>query len=172
MFESKSSLGVAARKPSNRPFKHRIRPRTSDSAVMPRGEEATHENMNKNIILHVSLRVLAVLLGLVFAAAGAAKIGGADAPAADFVRFGYATWFLYLIGLIEFAAGIGLIIPKFTRYAALVLFPVLLGVIGTHLVHDPVEAMLPAFVLLVLIEIIAWYYWIKLPAINRHTSTA
>ena len=113
------------------------------------------------------MRTLAILLGVVFAAAGAAKLGGMEAPAANFARFGYATWFLYLIGLLEFVAGVGMLVPKFTRYAALVLFPVMLGAIGTHLVHDPVEAMLPAFVLLVLVEIVAWFYWIKAPTLGK-----
>lgn len=109
------------------------------------------------------MRTLATLLGLIFAAAGAAKLGGMEAPAEDFARFGYATWFLYLIGITEFVAGVGLMVPKFTRYAALALFPLMLGAIGTHLVHDPAPAMLPAFFLLILVEIVAWFYWVKAP---------
>ena len=128
--------------------------------------------MDNQMLIRVGIRILSVLLGLVFVAAGASKLAGMEATVETFTRFGYPIWFMYIIGLVEFVAGAGLVIQPLARFASLALFPVMLGAIGTHLVHDPVEAMLPSFVLLILIEIVAWFYWIQEPRMRALADTS
>ena len=126
--------------------------------------------MDTNLLLRISIRILSVLLGLVFVIAGTSKLAGMEATVEAFTRFGYPIWFLYVVGFIEFVGGAGMVIQPVTRFAALLLFPIMLGAIGTHLLHDPIEAMLPSFVLLILIEIVAWFYWIREPQLRARAG--
>lgn len=52
-----------------------------------------------------------------------------------FERWGYPVWFLYFIGVLEFGGGLALLIPRITRYGALVLAVVMLGALVTRLIH-------------------------------------
>ena len=70
---------------------------------------------------------------------------------------------MYVIGAAEVLGGIGLLVTRTTRYAALALFPLMLGAIGSHVIHDPLTAAVPAFVLLLLLELAAWWHWIRVP---------
>ena len=49
-----------------------------------------------------------------------------------FDKVGLGQWFRYLTGLLEVAGGIGLLIPRYAFYAALLLVIVMIGAIITH----------------------------------------
>lgn len=102
------------------------------------------------------LRILATLIGLIFIVAGAAKLGGQQLMLDQFAHFGYATWFMSLVGLGEVLLGIGLLIPRLMQWAALGLAPIMLGAVVTHFLNDPVTAAIPAAALLMLLGYIAW----------------
>ena len=83
--------------------------------------------------------VAAWLLGLYFAKMyvemGWVKFDPAGFWTAAFVRWGYPPWFRILIGCLEVAGGVCLLVPWVASYGALVLIVVMLGAWGTR-AHD------------------------------------
>ena len=72
-----------------------------------------------------------------------------------FDKVGLGQWFRYFTGLLEVAGGIGLLIPRYAFYAAVLLAIVMVGAIITH-VAVVGGSPAPAASLLVLSGIIAW----------------
>ena len=97
--------------------------------------------------------VLALLLALAFLAAAAGKLTGAATRM--FAYWGYPAWFATLIGMLELAGAIGLLIPKTTRYAAMGLTVIMFGAAYTHLAnHEGWQVLRPSIFLVVL-----WVVW-------------
>jgi putative oxidoreductase len=100
---------------------------------------------------------IAIVLGvLVYAAAGTAKLLGADMEVQTFLRFGMSLTFMRLIGACELAGAIGLLIPRFTTWAALGLMIVMGGAIVSHLRFDGIPPAVPAVVLMALMGYAGW----------------
>jgi len=78
--------------------------------------------------------ILVVLLAAAFGLASLGKLSGAATEM--FAGWGYPAWFATLIGVVELAGGIGLLIPRTTRLAILGLTVVMLGAAYTHLAHQ------------------------------------
>jgi uncharacterized membrane protein YphA (DoxX/SURF4 family) len=79
--------------------------------------------------------VLTVLLALAFLGAGAAKLASQAMMVQEFAIFGYPAWFMYLTGLIEVAAAVLVLVPRFAGLGAALLVCVMLGAIFSHLTH-------------------------------------
>ena len=98
-----------------------------------------------------------VVLGLLFVLIGYSKFD--SNPRGEWVRIfeqiGLGQWFRYLTGLLEVAGGIGLLIPRYAFYAAILLVIVMIGAIITH-VAVVGGSPAPAASLFVLSGIIAW----------------
>ena len=77
--------------------------------------------------------VVTVLLSVVFLMAGLNKLLGAESMVAQFQGYGYPTWFMYLIGIVEVGAVVSLYIPRFARYGGLALVAVMLGAAFSHI---------------------------------------
>jgi uncharacterized membrane protein YphA (DoxX/SURF4 family) len=75
--------------------------------------------------------ILRVVLAALFILASTGKLTGAATEM--FAGWGYPGWFAMLIGVLELAGGIGLLIPKTMRPAILGLTVVMLGAAYTHL---------------------------------------
>jgi len=69
------------------------------------------------------------MTALAFIAAGGAKLAGVPAMVEIFDKVGVGQWFRYFTGLLELAAGIGLLISRYAFYAAVVLAVVMIGAI-------------------------------------------
>ena len=102
------------------------------------------------------LHILIVLIALIFILVGAAKLTTQQLMLDQFVHFGYATWFMYLVGLIEVMFGVGLLIPRLMKWSAMGLVPITIGAVVTHIINDPVAAAIPASALLMLLGYIVW----------------
>src|SRR5712672_4817116 len=103
----------------------------------------------------ITLWTLSGLVALAFIAAGGGKLAGTAQMVELFDKVGLGQWFRYLTGLLEVAGGIGLLIPRYAFYAAILLVIVMIGAIITHLAivgGSPV----PAFSLFVLSGTIAY----------------
>ena len=102
------------------------------------------------------LTVLAVLLALVFFAAGVAKLIPIEFERSNFVHFGYAMWFMILIGIVELT-GATLLLPRRTRaLGALLNAAVMVGAATSHLrAGDGIGMAIPALVFLVLLLVVA-----------------
>ncbi|MGH9629114.1 MAG: DoxX family protein [Bryobacteraceae bacterium] len=99
--------------------------------------------------------ILQVLAALAFLMAGVSKLAGAPDMVAVFDQVGIGQWFRYLTGLLEVTGAVGLLIPRFTYYAALLLSAVMIGAILSHLTvvsGSPAAAI----VLLLITATIAW----------------
>lgn len=77
--------------------------------------------------------VLAILLGLGMLAAGGAKLAGVEQLAQNFARWGYPGWFLYLTGVIEIVAGIGVAVPKTRLPGSAIVAGTMIGATVTHI---------------------------------------
>ena len=94
--------------------------------------------------------VLSVLLALLFVFAGSQKLMGASEPTQNFAQWGYPAWFRVLIGLIEVAGGIALLVPSLTLYAAGALGAVMFGAIYTHITKAAPGVPVPIVCLIIL----------------------
>jgi putative oxidoreductase len=72
-----------------------------------------------------------------------------------FIGWGYPRWFSLLVGAVEIAGGVVLLIPRLAFYGALVLAAVMLGAIGTLLIHPTAQfgIAMPIVYLILLIVI-------------------
>lgn len=105
--------------------------------------------------MKVVMWILQGLLVLVFLASGGQKLLGSEQLAAEFVRFGYPVWFMYVTGLVEVTAALGLLVgffrPAIMPLAALLLVGTMLGALLTHVrIGDPLQQTVGSAVLLVI----------------------
>ena len=103
----------------------------------------------------ITLRTLSGLVALAFVFVGGGKLAGTAAMVELFDKVGLGQWFRYLTGLLEVTGGIGLLIPRYAFYAAILLVCVMSGAIFTH-VAIVGGSPAPAATLFVLSGIIAW----------------
>jgi putative oxidoreductase len=102
-----------------------------------------------------ALWILSGFAALLFIGVGGAKLAGAAVMIDLFAKVGLGQWFRYFTGLLEVAAGIGLLISRCAFYAAVVLAIVMAG---AFIAHVTVLGSSPAapLVLFILTGIIAY----------------
>ena len=84
--------------------------------------------------VNVALWALQILLALVFAMAGLAKVFDDPAMVEMFATIGVGQWFRYVVGALEISGAVGVPIPRFSGSAAIGLVCVMLGDL-----HQPVR---------------------------------
>lgn len=99
--------------------------------------------------------IASIVLALIVAAAGTAKLMGVPMVHMSFGILGLPTWFGYFIGACEVAGAIGLFIRPLSALAAAGLAIIGAGAVYFHLMHTPLSQGIPAFVVLVLAVFIA-----------------
>lgn len=99
--------------------------------------------------------ILCIFLAFVFLMFGGAKLAGRQNMVQEFVQVGLGQWFRYFTGTLEVCGGLGVLIPKYSRRAALLLAVVMCGAIVAHLTVLHSSPVLPA-ILLVVALIAAW----------------
>ena len=83
--------------------------------------------------LHITLRVLQVLLFAFFAFTGVNKLLGLQQEMVDnFARLD-GLWFRHLVGVLELVGAIALVTPRWAAVGALWLIGVMIGAMITHL---------------------------------------
>ncbi len=95
-----------------------------------------------------------MLLAAAYGMAGLGKLTGAATEM--FAGWGYPAWFATLIGILELAGALGLLIPKTTRYAILGLTGIMLGAVYTHLANDEGMQVLRPVIFLVVLWLVWW----------------
>jgi uncharacterized membrane protein YphA (DoxX/SURF4 family) len=78
---------------------------------------------------------LQVLIGLMFVAAGAAKLAGADVMVRQFEAIGLGQWFRPVAGGMEILGGLSLLVPRVAVLGAILLASVILGSTGAMIGH-------------------------------------
>jgi putative oxidoreductase len=105
--------------------------------------------------VNVALWVLQAGLALPFAAGGLAKLAGAPELVELFASIGAGQWLRYVVGALEVAGAVGLLVPRLSRLAALGLAALMLGATVTNLFVIHERPWLPVGLLLVA-AVIAW----------------
>ncbi|WP_372872990.1 DoxX family protein [Shewanella sp.] len=90
-----------------------------------------------------------VLLALPMLGFGAAKLAGVPELHRAFTAMNLPLWFGYFIGGAEVAAGIGLLLPRWSALAATGLIPIMIGAAGFHIAFD-VPSPFPALIFMAL----------------------
>lgn len=89
-----------------------------------------------------------IALAIVYVLTGIPKLTGLNEVMHRFSEWGYPEEFALFIGVSEFLAGLMLLIPGTSLYAAGFLGVIMVGAIYTHLAFDPLAwVLLPAFCL-------------------------
>ena len=106
--------------------------------------------------MNIALWVLQLVLAAVFVMSAVPKLTSDPRAVAGFDAIGFGDWFRYLIGALEIAGAIALLIPLLSGLAGLAFVGLMIGaVVTTLLVFDGEMVALPALVL-ALATIIAW----------------
>ncbi len=105
--------------------------------------------------LGVALWALQALLALQFAAGGILKVVGDPAMVGMFAEIGAGQWFCYLVGGLEIAGALGLLIPRLSGPAALGLVGLMAGATATNAFVLGTSPLLP-IVLLLVAALVAW----------------
>ncbi|MBW7455114.1 DoxX family protein [Paenibacillus sepulcri] len=105
--------------------------------------------------MDVLVMIIEILLGLMFLMAGSMKVFGTKMQVDSFAHLKLPQWFRVFTGLTQYIAVIALVIgfwePSWSAWAGIWLGFIMLGAAAAHIrVKDPVTALLPVIVLLIL----------------------
>ncbi len=102
--------------------------------------------------------ILAGLLGAAFIFFSIGKLTGNEETVKEFARLGYTSaTFMLIIGILEAAGALGLLIPKLRILAALGLFIIMGGAVYSHIAAgDPLTSSIPAAVLMLLLGLLVY----------------
>jgi uncharacterized membrane protein YphA (DoxX/SURF4 family) len=99
--------------------------------------------------VNIALWVLQILLALQFVMAGLAKVFGDPAMIEMFATISVGQWFRYVVGALELAGAVGLLIPRLTGLAALGLVCLMVGAVATNVFILGANPLLPIVLALV-----------------------
>jgi putative oxidoreductase len=108
--------------------------------------------------VNFALWALQGLLALQFAMAGFAKVFGDAAMVEMFATIGVGQWFRYVVGALELAGAVGMLIPRLSGLAALGLVCLMAGATLTNVLVLGTSPLMP-IVLLVVSAVVAWGRW-------------
>ena len=94
------------------------------------------------------------LVAAVFLLASLGKITRSPHWIATFQAYGYSAGFCVLIGVLEAAGALGLLIPRLSGYAATGLFGIMMGALYTHLLHQQAAQVWRPLVFMLLLAIV------------------
>lgn len=103
----------------------------------------------------VAVWTLQILVGLMFVMVGVMKFRD-PIWVRNFARWGYPDGFYMVVGVLEAAGGVALLIPRLTTYAAWLLIAVMAGAALTHVVHGEMQRFPVPFVYLLLTALVGW----------------
>ena len=105
--------------------------------------------------MHWLVWIVAGLLAAMFLVAGWSKVSGSEMQRKGFAERGQSLGFMHLIGALELAGALGLVVgfwvPILALLAAIGLTIIMVGAVFTHVrAKDPLSRATPALVLLLL----------------------
>ena len=108
--------------------------------------------------LSIALWALQALLALEFAMAGFAKVSGSPAMVELFATIGIGQWLRYVVGALEIAVAVGVLIARLCGLAALGLIGLMAGATLTNVLVLSASPLLPVALMLAS-ALIAWDRW-------------
>ena len=106
----------------------------------------------------VVLWLLQFLMALAFVVIGVAKFGD-PSWARSFARWGYPDGFYMIIGALEAAGGLALLVPRFTSYTAALLGVIMIGASLTHWLHGEMGRVTSPLMYLAVLVIVGGARW-------------
>jgi uncharacterized membrane protein YphA (DoxX/SURF4 family) len=97
-------------------------------------------------------------LAFLFLCTGVAKLLGLPPTQQAFEHLAFPEHFALVVGVLEIAGAIGLLIPGLKFKAAVGLCGIMIGAVVTHLTYDPIYMAIRALVVLALLTGIAWIH--------------
>jgi putative oxidoreductase len=107
------------------------------------------------IVKTVAVWTLQVLSGSLFVLIGVVKFVDPNWPR-NFARWGYPDGFHMVVGVLEAIGGVGLLVPRFATYAALLLTTVMAGAVATHLVFRETQRAPVPLAYLLVVALVGW----------------
>lgn len=106
----------------------------------------------------IGLWVLSGLMAALYLMSGGTKLAGMPPHAENFARWGWPDWLPVVIGTVEIASAVALLIPRAAFFGACTLILIMLGATYTHLFRATGEGGMAAapIVLLTLVSLISW----------------
>lgn len=102
----------------------------------------------------IVLWIVSILLSALFLFAGVPKLLMPAQVGPMFVQFGYALWFMTLIGTSEVLGAIGLLVPRLAALAAAGLGIIMIGAFYTMVTHHQgVKSISPVVVFVLLVGV-------------------
>lgn len=98
----------------------------------------------------IALWVLSGLLAALFLMAGGSKLAGVEPHMSNFVRWGHPDWLRLVVGVVEVASAVLLLVPRLAVFGAGGLMMVMAGATYTHLFRATGEVGMAAATLLLL----------------------
>lgn len=117
---------------------------------------ATPETAAQGRAGNIALWVLQVVTAAMFVMAAVPKLTGNPQAVASFDAIGFGDWFRYLIGVLEVAGAVALLIPLLSGLAGLAFVGLMIGAVVTQLLVFDGDMVAPPAMALVLAVIIAW----------------
>lgn len=108
-----------------------------------------------HILRIVGVWTLQILVGSMFVMVGVMKFVDPTWPRM-FARWGYPDGFYMVVGVLEAAGGIALLVPRLTTYAALLLMTVMAGAALTHAVAGETQRLGVPIVYLLVAAALGW----------------
>jgi len=103
-----------------------------------------------------AIKAMSMFLTVVFLLTGSVKIAGVEMMVESFRTWGYSVTFMYVIGVVEIAGAVMLLLPRFRLYGATLISILMIGATFTH-VRAGEWVMVPGpIIMLVLAATIGW----------------
>lgn len=103
-----------------------------------------------------AIKAMSMFLAVAFLLTGSVKIAGVEMMIESFRNWGYSSTFMYLIGVLEIAGAVMLLLPHFRLYGATLISVLMIGATFTH-VRAGEWVMVPApIVMLALAATVVW----------------
>jgi putative oxidoreductase len=109
----------------------------------------------------IALWIATIVIALGIGVAGVSKFMQPDHWQSLFVGWGYPSWLSMVVGTAEVLGAIGLLVPRFAFYGALLLWIVMMGALLTLLIHPggPMGWGATPTVYLILLSIVGAARW-------------
>jgi putative oxidoreductase len=106
----------------------------------------------------VLLWLLQILMAAAFVLIGVVKFVD-PSWARNFARWGYPDGFYMVIGALEAAGGLALLVPRLTSYSAAMLSVIMIGASLTHWLHGEMARITPPLMYLAILVIVGVCRW-------------
>jgi putative oxidoreductase len=106
----------------------------------------------------VILWLLQILMALAFVLIGVVKFVD-PSWARNFARWGYPDGFYMVIGVLEAAGGLALLVPRLTSYVAALLGVIMIGASLTHWLHGEMARVTPPLMYLAVLVVVGIGRW-------------